>query len=272
MKVWVLGSGSRGNAVLVESDDTRVLIDVGFGPRTLAARLKIAGVAPESVDACLLTHDHSDHARGAARAARKWGWAVFATAGTAASTDLEGAVVTTIDCGVPMLIAGLEVAAVATPHDAVEPVGFVATSTSTGARVGVCYDIGHANASVRHLCRELDILVLEANHDEAMLWAGPYPPWLCSRIACDTGHLSNRAAGALARDTVTSHTAHVVLAHLSEHNNSPEMAQRTVRSALRGTSFRGKLTTSLQDVVAGPFVPRGMRAHSPLQYEMTFEV
>ena len=268
MKVWVLGSGSRGNAVLIEGDGTRVLVDVGFGPRTLAARLKLTGVEPSSIDACFLTHDHADHASGAARAARRWGWAVFATAGTVRSVELEGAVVTTIAAGVPMRIDGLEVTALAIPHDATEPVGFVAMALSTGARAGVCYDVGHASAGVRELCQELDVLVLEANHDEGMLWAGSYPPWLCNRIACSTGHLSNRAAGALARDSVTGRTAHVVLAHLSEHNNAPDTAHRTVRSALRTSEFRGKLTISPQDAVVGPFVPRSARSThgaSPLQ-------
>lgn len=268
MKVWVLGSGSRGNAVLVEGDGTRVLVDAGFGPRTLAARLKAVDIAPSSIDACLLTHDHSDHACGAARAARKWGWAIFATPGTTQSVELAGAVVTSLDVGVPIRIDGLEVMAVATPHDATEPVGFVATALSTGARAAICYDVGHASASVRALCEEMDILVLEANHDEGMLWAGPYPPWLCQRIAGANGHLSNRAAGALARDSVTARTAHLVLAHLSQHNNSPEMALRTVRSALRGAAFRGKLSLATQDEVSGPFVPRAMRAESPLQLSL----
>jgi phosphoribosyl 1,2-cyclic phosphodiesterase len=163
-------------------------------------------------------------------------------------------------------IENLELTAISTPHDANEPVGFLATAVSTGARAAVCYDIGHASDNVRALCREVDILVLEANHDEGMLWAGPYPPWLCQRIAGDSGHLSNRAAASLARDSVTTRTAHVVLAHLSEKNNTPELARSVVRSALRTTTFRGKLSTASQDSVIGPFVPRGIRAESPDQY------
>lgn len=268
MKVWILGSGSSGNAVLIEGGGTRVLIDVGFGPRTLARRLKAASVDPASIDACFLTHDHSDHVSGVARAARRWGWAVFATNGTAQCTALDGVSVTPLCARVPLRVQDLELAAVATPHDANEPVGFVATALSTGARMGVCYDVGHASENVRTLCRDVDILVLEANHDEGMLWAGPYPPWLRARIAGDRGHLSNRAAAALARDTVTARTAHVVLAHLSEKNNTPEMARSAVRSALRTAAFRGKLSTSTQDTVIGPFVPRGLRVESPDQYAL----
>lgn len=268
MKVWILGSGSSGNAVLVEAEGTRVLVDAGFGPRTLATRLKAASVDPQSIDACFLTHDHSDHVSGVARAAKKWSWAVFATEGTAQSPALEGVSVTTLDVGAQLRLQGLELTALATPHDANEPVGFLATAVSTGARAAICYDIGHASENVRRLCREVDVLVLEANHDEGMLWAGPYPPWLCQRIAGGSGHLSNRAAAALARESVTARTAHVVLAHLSEQNNTPEMARSVVRSALRTTAFRGKLSTAAQDSVIGPFVPRGIRAESPDQYSL----
>jgi phosphoribosyl 1,2-cyclic phosphodiesterase len=268
VKVWILGTGSSGNAVLVEGDGTRVLIDAGFGPRTLATRLKVAEVEPSSIDACLLTHDHSDHVSGVARAAKKWGWAVFASAGTSQSPALEHVSVTPLPLGHAMRIDGLEITTLPTPHDASEPVGFIATVLSTGARASICYDVGHANENVRALCHEVDVLVLEANHDEGMLWAGPYPPWLCQRIACNTGHLSNRAAAALARDSVTARTAHVILAHLSQHNNTPEMARSTVRSALRASVFRGKLSIAPQDVVSGPFMPRGGRVEDPRQYSL----
>jgi len=268
VKVWILGSGSSGNAVLIEADGTRVLVDAGFGPRALATRLKAACVDPSSIDACLLTHDHGDHVSGVARAARRWGWAVFATDGTATSPALADVSVTALPVGEALRIDGLELMALPIPHDASEPVAFLATAVSSGTRAGICYDIGHVNENVRTLCHEVDILVVEANHDEGMLWAGPYPPWLCQRIAGNNGHLSNRAAGGLARDSVTKRTAHVVLAHLSAQNNTPEMARSAVRSALRGTPFHGKLTTAIQDGVVGPFLPRGGRVEDPRQYSL----
>jgi phosphoribosyl 1,2-cyclic phosphodiesterase len=266
VKVWVLGTGSNGNAVLLEGDGTRVLVDAGFGPRALAARLKATAIDPASIDACLLTHDHSDHISGVARCVRRWGWAVFATEGTARSPALAGVSITKLSVGTPMRMDGLEITALPVPHDALETVGFLATTISTGARAAICYDVGHANEHVRTLCREVDILVLESNHDEGMLWAGPYPPWLCQRIAGRVGHLSNRDAGRLARESITSRTAHVVLAHLSEQNNTPEMAKHAVQSALRGTAFKGKLTTATQDSVSGPFLPRGAKFQDPRQY------
>lgn len=270
MRVWVLGSGSAGNAVLVESDGTRLLIDAGFGPRTLARRMKLAGVDAASVAACVVTHDHSDHVGGAARGARRWGWEIFATEGTAQASDLDGTPVTIIASGEKVRVGALEVEAIATPHDAAEPVGVLVMAVSTGARAGICYDVGHASDGVRALCQSVDVLVLEANHDEGMLWAGPYPPWLCQRIASRTGHLSNRAAAAVARDAVTPQLAHVVLAHLSETNNSPALADRTVRSAMRKTAFQGRLSTARQDAVVGPFTPRGFTSRSAPAVQLSF--
>lgn len=270
MKVWVLGTGSSGNAILLESGTTRLLVDVGFGPRTLARRMKLAGVDAASVVACIITHDHSDHAGGAARAADRWGWQIFATAGTASAADFGELPVNTFAPGDRVRVGSLEIETVATPHDAVEPVSLVATAIESGARAAICYDVGHASDSVRALCDSVDVLVLEANHDEGMLWAGPYPPWLCQRIAGKLGHLSNRAAAAVARDAVTPQLAHVVLAHLSEQNNSPELAHRTVRAALRKTAFRGRLSTSHQDAVAGPFTPRGFTSRSTPPVQLSF--
>lgn len=257
MKVWVLGSGSKGNAVLLESRATRVLVDCGFGTRTIAQRLKSAGVAPQEIDACVLTHDHSDHVSGVAAAAAKWGWKVYATAGTAGATCLADVPVTTFAAGETLRLGRFEVETAATPHDASEPVGLVLTDVATGARAGICYDVGHASDAVRALCREVDVLVLEANHDEGMLWSGPYPPWLCQRIAGGNGHLSNKAAGELARDSVSKRLAHIVLAHLSEKNNSPAIAHGAVSRALSRTRWRGTLTPAAQHAVVGPFAPLG---------------
>jgi phosphoribosyl 1,2-cyclic phosphodiesterase len=270
MRLWVLGSGSAGNAVLLESGGTRLVIDAGFGPRTLARRMKLAGVEAASVAACVVTHDHSDHVCGAGKAARRGGWEVFATKGTARAPDLEGTRVRTFRGGESVRVGSFEVEAVATPHDATEPVGILVTAVGTGARAAVCYDIGCASDGVRTLCDSVDVLVLEANHDEGMLWAGPYPRWLCARIASSTGHLSNRVAADVARGAVSPQLAHVVLAHLSEQNNSPELAQRTVRAALRKTAFQGKLSTTHQDAVVGPFTPRGFTSRSAPTVQLAF--
>lgn len=268
MKVWVLGSGSSGNAVLLECDGSRVIVDAGFGVRTLARRLRSAGVDPQSVEGCVITHDHSDHVHGAAAAVRRWGWTLHATAGTARCTALAGVPVTTFTAGSTLRFSRMEVTSAAVPHDAAEPVGFVATSTASGLRAAICYDVGHVSDAVRALCTDIDVLVLEANHDEGMLWAGPYPPWLCRRIAGNEGHLSNRSATALLQDHATARLGQVVLAHLSAQNNSPETALRTVRGGLRKTAYRGGLTTAPQDAVVGPFSAKGARAAAALQFSL----
>lgn len=257
MRVWVLGSGSKGNAVLVESGDCRVLIDAGFGVRTLAQRMQTTGVAPESVQACIVTHDHIDHVRGAAAAAARWGWTVYATPGTAACGELAGQPVSTFAAGEALALGRFTVETARTPHDASDPVGLLVTDTRTGARAGIAYDIGHASDGVLALCREVDVLVLEANHDEGMLWSGPYPPWLCQRIAGGSGHLSNAAAAKLAQESASKRLAHVVLAHLSQQNNDPAVAHEAVSRALGRSRWKGTLTAASQDAVAGPFMPFG---------------
>lgn len=253
MRLWALGTGSRGNAVLLESDGARLLIDAGFGVQALAERLAAVHVAPESIAACIVTHEHADHVKGVRHAASRWGWAVHASAGTtAAHAGLRSSHATTFAAGATFRVGPFDVQTVATPHDAAESVAVVVTADS-GARAGVCYDLGHASDAVRDAMRDLDLLVLEANHDEAMLRAGPYPPSVADRIAGRFGHLSNRAAGALARHVAGPALRHVVLAHLSESCNEPRLAAADVGSALARTRFRGAVTPALQDVVAGPF-------------------
>jgi phosphoribosyl 1,2-cyclic phosphodiesterase len=132
----------------------------------------------------------------------------------------------------------------------------------------VCTDVGHVSDTVRALCAQADILVVESNHDEGMLRVGPYPPSVRARIASRTGHLSNRAAAELARDVVHRDLAHVVLAHLSEKCNDHGLAHRSVASALRRTRFRGALSVAMQHHVVGPFLPRAGRGEPEAQYAL----
>jgi phosphoribosyl 1,2-cyclic phosphodiesterase len=265
----MLGSGSAGNAVLIECDGTRLLVDCGFGTRTLAGRLRSIGVAPESIDGCLITHEHTDHVSGAGAAARKWGWSVYATAGTAKASELAGTPVQTFDPGATIDFPRMSVTATATPHDANQSVGFVVTSRSTGARAGLFYDIGHVSRAIADACDSLDLLVLESNHDDDMLLNGPYPRFLQARIASRTGHLSNRDAGAFARSGVCRGVNHLVLAHLSERCNTPDVALTAMRDSLRGSRFTGTLTAAPQSAVVGPFVPKAARAEPPVQYALS---
>jgi phosphoribosyl 1,2-cyclic phosphodiesterase len=257
MKVWVLGSGSKGNAVLLECGASRILVDAGFPVRDLAARLAAVGVAPQSIEAAVLTHEHTDHVRGASAAAKRWGWSLLATEGTRrAVPNLAGVPVVAISPDASVTVGRFELQVVATSHDAAEPVAVVATSTATGARAGVCYDLGCVTEAVRRAFRDLDVLVLEANHDEGMLRAGPYPPSVCDRIAGRRGHLSNGAAAAMARDAAHADLSAVVLAHLSEACNEARVAAGAVSAGLAGTRFRGKVDVAPQHAAVGPFLPR----------------
>ena len=249
----MLGTGSRGNAVLFESGGARLLIDAGFGLRTLEARLREAGVSPASVSACVITHEHVDHVRGAAPAAQQWGWALHASEGTLrACPALAVAGATAFRAGDTFGVDGFEVQTAATPHDARESVAVAVTGRATGARGAVCYDLGAATDGVRALLVGAEAVVLEANHDEGMLRAGPYPPSVAARIAGRQGHLSNAAAARLARDVARPGLRHVILAHLSEQCNAPHLAADAVQGALAGTRFRGVVTPAAQDAVLGP--------------------
>jgi phosphoribosyl 1,2-cyclic phosphodiesterase len=188
MKLWVLGSGSGGNAVLVECGESRVLVDAGFSPRELAVRLRSIGVAPASIEACIVTHEHTDHVKGAAAGAKKWGWSLFASEGTVdAWPDLQEAACTAVAPGGTVTLSRLVMTTYAIPHDAASPIGVRLACASTGATAVVCTDVGHVTENVRALCARADLLVLESNHDEGMLRAGPYPPSVRARIASRTG-------------------------------------------------------------------------------------
>jgi phosphoribosyl 1,2-cyclic phosphodiesterase len=256
----MLGSGSRGNAVLVDTGDSRVLIDAGFPPRVLAARLAAIGVASESIEAVIITHEHHDHVRGAGAGAKRWGWTLYATPGTAAAhRPLASVGARLFDAGAAIELSQLTVQSIPTPHDAAEPVAFVVTHRASGARAGVVYDLGHASPVLRDALTELDVLVIEANHDEGMLRAGPYPPSVRHRIAGSHGHLSNRAAAELAATCAHPGLGHVVLAHLSDSCNDPALAMAAVQSGLKRTVFRGQVRPAPQDAIVGPF-PAGARS------------
>ena len=265
----MLGSGSAGNAVLIECGDSRVLVDAGFVPRTLAMRLRAIGIAPASIEACIVTHEHTDHARGAAAGARRWGWALYASAGTiGACPELREARCTRVAAGEPVRLSRMELTTFTIPHDAASPVGVRLACADTGASAVVCTDVGHASDNVRALCSGADLLVLESNYDEGMLRAGPYPPSVQARIGSRTGHLSNRACADLVRSVVHRDLAHVVLAHLSAHCNDHGLALQTTADALRRTRYRGALSVAMQHDVSGPFFPRAGRGAPEAQFPL----
>jgi len=260
MIVTVLGTGSQGNAIVVECDDDRVLIDAGFHARTLVRRLRLAGIAPESIRAMVLTHAHGDHVTGARVAARRFGWAIYATQGTIdALPELDDLSPIVVRPRETVQLDTLRISPLRIPHDCAEPVAVCVENAATGARVGIAYDLGHVPMSLENALRDLDAVILESNHDDVMLRNGPYPRSVQQRIAGAYGHLSNGAAARLARRIASGALRHVVLAHLSEQNNTPDAARSAVARGLRGTDFRGTLSVAGQHTVTRVTVARSRR-------------
>lgn len=254
MKLWVLGSGSNGNSVLVEAGGSRILVDAGFAPRILKRRLGVAGVAPESIEAVVVTHEHTDHAKGVAAAAHRWGWTIVSTAGTRMMCpDWSGLRMILTPQRSTVEIGDFRVDTFPVAHDASEPIGVVVTCLADGARAGIIYDLGYVSESVLRAMDRLDLLVIEANHDEGMLRTGPYPVSVQTRIGGKFGHLSNRLAAQAAGQCIHPGLNNIVLAHLSESCNDPDTALRTVGDSLRRARFKGRLTAASQRPVVGPF-------------------
>jgi len=231
-----IGSGSEGNGLLVESGTTRVLIDCGFGVKETAARLSRLGVEPESISAILVTHEHNDHAGGVPAFAAKHAIAVWVTFGTLQVIGDRFAGMDRVygfDSHDAFVVGDLSVHPFPVPHDAREPVQFV---VSDGAqRVGVLTDIGRSTPYVQASLSGCDALVLECNHDMDMLAYSDYPYSLKQRIAGRYGHLCNEGAAALLGALDNSRLKHIVAAHLSQQNNTPEKARAALASALNCT-------------------------------------
>ncbi len=258
MRIASLGSGSRGNSVLVESGATRVLVDAGFSGTSLARRLAALDRDPRGIDAVVVTHEHRDHTAGIGVAARRWGWPLFLTAGTAAACEglLRGEEeLVLFEPESRFRIGALEFHAFPTCHDAAEPVAVTVTDGGSGLVAGIATDLGRATAPVRAALAACHALVLEANHDEVRLRESPYPWSVKQRIGGSRGHLSNRLAAELARELAHPELGALLLAHLSAECNAPDLALREVRSALGGTAaarFRGSVAVARQETPAAP--------------------
>lgn len=246
MEFASLGSGSKGNATLVRSGDTLILVDCGFTAREAMARLANAGCEPHQLTAVLVTHEHGDHAKGVLTVGRRLGVPVYMSAGTAIALKcLDDPIVRLITPEQSWVIGELEVTPIAVPHDARENCQFVFTGTRSGRRFGILTDLGHVTPHVASRFRALDALLLEANHDPDLLAAGPYPASLKRRVAGPLGHLSNAQSAELLSAVVHEGLQQVVVSHISEQNNDPELAVRTLAGALTG--YRTRITLNTQD-------------------------
>ena len=232
IRLAVLGSGSGGNATLVEGGGARVLVDAGFSCRRLVQRLRFVGVDPAAIDAILLTHEHGDHLAGAAAFAVSFGRPIYCTRGTAAAAGhaADGVAPVIVRDGEPFAIGAMQVRPFAVPHDAAETVGFVIEAG--GARAGYVTDLGHGPEEVRAPLRGADLLVVESNHDVEMLRHGPYPEHVKARVLGRHGHLDNEMSADLLGDVASGATRAIVLAHLSATNNQPALALAAARRRL----------------------------------------
>ena len=236
LRVTVLGSGSRGNAILVDGTDGSVLVDAGFGVRSLTRRLALVGRRPEEIAALVVTHEHTDHASGAAAARARWGWPGYASSGTIEGLDRTGEHRPPpwqpfVEAGATS-VSGFTIETTAVPHDARDCRALAITDVRSGARVGIAMDLGRVPETLTAAFARLDLLVVESNHDEEMLARGPYPWSLKQRISGGLGHLSNGDAAALVSACAHPGLRAVLLTHLSEINNRPAMAIAETRAAV----------------------------------------
>ena len=233
MRFASLGSGSEGNALIVQVGATVVMMDCGFGLAATEARLARAGLMPGDIDAILVTHEHSDHIGGVARFARKHQLPVWLTHGTAKVFNqgaLPNALINFVDPHEAFLVGDIQVTPYFVPHDAFEPVQYVFSDGS--ARLGVLTDTGSITAHIEKTLSGCDALVLECNHDLDMLMNGPYPPSLKKRVAGKFGHLDNLTAASLLAGIDCSRLKHILAAHLSQRNNLPALATAALAGAL----------------------------------------
>ena len=249
MIISVLGSGSEGNATLVESNGVAILIDAGFSGRDLEQRLEMVGVPARALAGVIITHDHGDHTRGMGVLARRFGVPLFLTNRTlaACSALLNGREdVRPYASSQNFRIGPFEIQPFLTVHDAADPVAIAVRHVDNGSKLGIATDLGRPTAAVRAALRECHVLVLEANHDEAMLWNGPYPWSVKQRIASTHGHLSNRASASLLRELFHPALCSIVLAHLSTHCNTAALARTVIEHSLGRIGYAGHVIVAPQ--------------------------
>jgi phosphoribosyl 1,2-cyclic phosphodiesterase len=257
VSVYVLASGSRGNAAVIESSRARLLIDAGISCRETFKRLKSQSIDPQSISAVLITHEHTDHVYGLNTLAKKLHGPVFMTGATYQAWSRgvrdkggERAKLKKIEmfsAGRSFQIADITVTPFTIPHDAADPVGF--SFRAEGTKVAIATDLGYIPASICDHLRNSDVLMIESNHDVEMLRVGPYPWSVKQRVMSRVGHLSNDSLARFFAKDYDGGAAYIVLAHLSEQNNHPELAWKAAEKALgrRRTLLANRLILASQD-------------------------
>jgi phosphoribosyl 1,2-cyclic phosphodiesterase len=225
-----LGSGSKGNATLIQSGSTLLLVDCGFAVREMEQRCGDLGISPSSINAVLVTHEHGDHMRGVGAFARRYKVPVWMTQGTWHVADFgELPVCERFNShGDTFSVGDIEITPVPVPHDAREPSQFI--FQHAGRKLGLLTDAGSVTPHMLRSYAEVDALLLECNHDTDMLANGPYPAYLRARVGGDYGHLNNQQAASILRAVNVQRLQHLVAGHLSEKNNAPDLAEAALCS------------------------------------------
>ena len=248
VKFCVLASGSSGNAALLATENTRILVDAGLSMKELGRRLALIGEDLARIDAILITHEHADHVSGLPVLARskRMRACIHMTRLTAPAIDwgpteprLEP-----FQAGARFMVGDIEVESFSIPHDAIDPVGYC--FEAEGVRIGIATDLGYIPESIKFHLRRTDLLLLEANHDLDMLKVGPYPWAVKQRVMSRVGHLSNLGMSDFLSEDLSSSTAHLVLGHLSEQNNHPEIVRIVASQALDGRGLATRLAIAEQ--------------------------
>jgi len=228
----VLASSSSGNSTFIRTEKTRILVDAGLAKRDILARLAAIDEDAEKLNAILVTHEHSDHVSGLVTLARQVNVPIFITRLTAPAIPW-GEYTPKLDCfqaGTTFTVGDIDVDSFTIPHDAIDPVGFC--FRSQGVKVGLVTDLGYVTDSIKFHLRGANLLVLESNHDLEMLKVGPYPWSVKQRVMGRKGHLSNDVVCGFIRSDLDSSIDTLVLGHLSEHNNHPEIVRNMAVGAL----------------------------------------
>lgn len=231
--VTLLGSGSKGNSLVLHGEDGALLVDVGFSMRETRRRLDAAGVDPRDLKAILISHEHTDHVRGLRTAARQLDIPVYCNRHTGTMIKERKSAPDTLNLfavGAEFSVEEFSVQPFSIPHDAMDPVGFIVSAN--GHRIGIATDLGHANNLVCHHLLECDVLVVESNHDMELLRQSSRPWSLKQRILSRHGHLSNDASQELIAKIIHDRTRHIVLAHASQDCNRYEIVEACARDGL----------------------------------------
>ena len=234
-----LGSGSKGNGTLIKSRTTTILVDCGFSKRETTTRLGIRGINPGSIDAILVTHLHGDHSRGVGVFTRAFPTNVFTSYGSMYGRQkplVSEHLFRPVESGIPFTIGDITISPVSVPHDCVEPVQFV--FECEGHKLGILTDIGHISSAVEEAYQGCDVILVESNHDTEMLWNGSYPWRLKRRISGDFGHLSNAQTIDFIDSVRSEKLNQVIIAHISEENNSQDVLRKAFSSLSRELPVR----------------------------------